>query len=512
MNVVIYARYSSHGQNEQSIEGQLKECREYASRNGYTIIAEYIDRAKTGTKDDREQFLKMIEDSKKKNFSGVLVYQLDRFARNKYDSAIYKKQLKDVGIRVLSAKENISNDPAGMMLETVLEGMAEYYSMELSQKIVRGRNINNEHNYFNGGTVTFGYTTKEVDSPFCDVHGNPIKKKIIEIDNINGRYVTQTFLDVYNGMKFKEVIEKLKTQGVKTARGGYFDKSSIYRLLRNKKYITIKTYKGEEHLDFYPRLVDDEVFYGVQKILEKTKHKFDRLSKEEYLLVSKIYCGNCNNQMVGTSGTSKTGKVHNYYICKGKNNKTCNSKRIPKNLIEDLVINKARDILTTENINNIANTVVSLVEKEKNTTKINQLNKELKNLDRKKANLVNAIAECDNSNIRKTLYEELSKLEQQHIMLENDIAEEENLSTVLSKSNVKYFLNQLKNGNINDIKYKKSLIATFIKSVYVYEDKVIIFFNNQNAKVEITTEDVNKTKEFLCGNISSTKVMPNSNF
>ena len=109
MNVVIYARYSSYGQNEQSIEGQLKECREYAEKNGYKPIREYIDRAKTGTKDNREQFLKMIEDSKKKDFSGVIVYQLDRFARNKYDSAIYKKQLKDRGVRVLSAKENISN-------------------------------------------------------------------------------------------------------------------------------------------------------------------------------------------------------------------------------------------------------------------------------------------------------------------------------------------------------------------------------------------------------------------
>lgn len=507
MNVVIYARYSSHGQNEQSIEGQLKECREYAQRNNYTIIAEYIDRAKTGTKDSREQFLKMIEDSKQKKFTGVLVYQLDRFARNKYDSAIYKKQLKDRGIRVLSAKENITNDPAGMMLETVLEGMAEYYSLELSQKIIRGRKINNEHNYFNGGTVTFGYVTKEIDSPFCDAHGNPIKKKVIEIDDINGRIVTQTFLDVYNGMKFKDVIEKLKKQGVKTARGGYFDKSSLYRLLRNKKYITIRTYNGEDHLDFYPLLVSDEVFYGVQERLEKNKHKFDRLSKEEYLLVSKIFCGNCGNQYVGTSGTSKTKVVHKYYICVGKKNKSCNSKRIKKDFIEDIVINNARKVLTPDNINRIATTVVSLVEKEKNNSKIGQLNRALKQVEKKKSNIVNAIAECDNSNIRKTLYEELSKLEDQYSLLESDIANEENMSNVLSKTNIKHFLNQLKNGNVNDIKYKKSLIATLIKSVYVYEDKIVIFFNNTNEKMEITFDKVNEVKEFLCGNTCSTKLI-----
>ena len=106
VNVVIYARFSSHSQTEQSIEGQLKECYEFAKRNDYNVIAEYIDRALTGTTDKRPEFLRMIEDSKKKAFKYVLVYQLDRFARNRYDSATYKAKLKKNGVRVLSAKEN----------------------------------------------------------------------------------------------------------------------------------------------------------------------------------------------------------------------------------------------------------------------------------------------------------------------------------------------------------------------------------------------------------------------
>ncbi|MCI9279434.1 MAG: recombinase family protein [Bacilli bacterium] len=125
MDVVIYARYSSHNQTECSIDGQLEECRKYAERNNYNITHEYIDRAKSGTKDDREQFLQMIADGKKGLFQGVLVYQLDRFARNRYDSAIYKKQLKDKGIRVLSARENITEDASGILMESVLEGIAE---------------------------------------------------------------------------------------------------------------------------------------------------------------------------------------------------------------------------------------------------------------------------------------------------------------------------------------------------------------------------------------------------
>ena len=121
MNVVIYARFSSHNQTEQSIEGQLKVCNEFAERNNLNVIDIYKDEAKSGTKDDRYNFQRMIKDSEKKQFQGVLVYQLDRFSRNKYDSAIYKRKLKLNGVRVLSARENISTDASGILMESVLE-------------------------------------------------------------------------------------------------------------------------------------------------------------------------------------------------------------------------------------------------------------------------------------------------------------------------------------------------------------------------------------------------------
>ena len=122
--VVIYARFSSHSQTEQSIEGQLRECYEYAKRQDLLVVAEYIDRALTVTTDKRPEFLRMIEDSKKKAFDYVLVYQLDRFARNRYDSANYKAKLKKNGVRVLSAKENITEDASGILIEGVLESSA----------------------------------------------------------------------------------------------------------------------------------------------------------------------------------------------------------------------------------------------------------------------------------------------------------------------------------------------------------------------------------------------------
>lgn len=129
---VIYARYSSERQNEQSIEWQLRVINQFAEKEGYTIIDTYIDRAMTGRNDDRPSFQKMISDSSNKAFQYVLVYKLDRFSRNRYDSAVYKKKLRDNGIKVVSATENISDSPEGIILESILEGYSEYYSKELA--------------------------------------------------------------------------------------------------------------------------------------------------------------------------------------------------------------------------------------------------------------------------------------------------------------------------------------------------------------------------------------------
>lgn len=135
---VIYARYSSDRQTEQSIEGQVRVCNDYAERNGILIVNQYIDRATTGTNDNREEFQKMLKDSDKKQFDFVLVYKLDRFSRNKFEMAMHRKRLKDNGIKILSAMENIPDSPEGILLESLLEGMNQYYSEELSQKTKRG--------------------------------------------------------------------------------------------------------------------------------------------------------------------------------------------------------------------------------------------------------------------------------------------------------------------------------------------------------------------------------------
>lgn len=154
---VIYARYSSDNQTEQSIEGQVRVCKEYAERNNISIVGSYIDRAKTGTNDRRPEFQRMIGDSSKKEWEYVIVYKLDRFSRNKYKTVLHRKTLRDNGVKLVSAMENIPDTPEGIILEGLLESLNQYFSAELSQKIKRGMKESRIKGTFQGGAVAYGY-------------------------------------------------------------------------------------------------------------------------------------------------------------------------------------------------------------------------------------------------------------------------------------------------------------------------------------------------------------------
>ena len=267
---VIYARYSSHSQNERSIEGQLQDCHEYAERCGFTVIGEYIDRALTGTNDSRPQFKKMIADASKKQFSYVIVYKLDRFARNRYDSAIYKNKIKKYGVRVLSAMEQISDTPEGIILESVLEGMAEYYSANLSQNVKRGLRVAVQNGTFTGGTPPIGY--KVVD-------------KRIEFDEKIAPIIKTVFELYAKGVSKKQIVNELNSKGYKSATGKEFTINSFQHVLNNKKYIGVHTFNGEELTGLYPSMIEEDIFYKVQEQLAKHKRApAAQKAKIEYLL------------------------------------------------------------------------------------------------------------------------------------------------------------------------------------------------------------------------------------
>lgn len=455
MNIVIYARYSSHSQTEQSIEGQLQTCYEFAKNNGHIVIGEYIDRAQSGTTDSRAQFQRMISDSDKHTFEGVLVYQLDRFARNRYDSAINKAKLKKNGVRVISARENISDDASGILVEGVLESMAEYYSAELAQKIQRGMDINGAKCLSTGSNPGFGFkvVAKRI---VLNPDTAPIAREIFE------RYAA--------GETVAEITAWLNARQIKTTKGGVFNKNSLHAMFRNKRYLGIYTYKGVETADAIPRIVSDELFEAVQVILNKNKTAPARSrAKAEYFLTTKLFCGHCREMMTGYAGTSKTGTVHNYYICNGKKQKTCTKKTVRKEYIEDLVIAKCREQLTDSNIVKIAREVAAVCAADYDGSELKRLRGCLKETEKAIDNLLKALELGQASD---TIAARLSQRTVEKQDLEKQIAIEQKSQIPLSEQDILFFLTALKKGDANDPKYQRMLINIFVVAVYLYDDKI----------------------------------------
>ncbi len=464
-NVVIYARFSSHSQTEQSIEGQLRECYAYAEKNDLVVIGEYIDRALTGTTDKRPQFLQMIEDSNKKNFEYVLVYQLDRFARNRYDSAIYKAKLKKNGVRVISAKENISQDASGIVLEAVLEGFAEYYSAELSQKVRRGIKESLIKGFFIGGYGLLGYDI--VDKKWTI---NPTEADIVR--DIFNRYK--------NGEKAKDIIDTLNNKGIKTKAGSKFNMNSLARIIRNTKYIGIVASHENVYTDIVPAIVDEEVFYTCNAIMDEHKHK-QRVTKNEkpYILSGKLYCGYCNSLMTAESGTSKTGKIYHYYKCFGKkrNNNSCGKKNYKQQELEDLVFSTTIDyILKPKVIDQIAEIVVKKFNSEiGKSNELKLLENDLKSVEKALKGILSAI---EQGVVTKTTKERLLALEAKKDSLTDKIAiEKARKIKPLEFNTVRAFLNYFARKKYESGQEKNEFFNSFINRVVLFDDYIYIFYN-----------------------------------
>lgn len=474
-NAVIYARFSSHAQNEQSIEGQLAECYAFAERSGLRIIHEYIDRALTGTTDKRPDFLQMIEDSKRKGFQFVLVYQLDRFARNRYDSATYKSKLKKNGVRVLSAKENITDDASGILIEGVLESMAEYYSAELSQKIKRGIAISASKCKFFGGKVPFGYKVDNEKNYIIDEQTAPIVRKMFEM--------------LASGYNYAEIARYLNERGIQTSTGGEWGKNSFHSIFANRRYLGKYIFHNEEIDGGMPRIIDDGLFDEVQKVLEKYAAAPSRgKAKVEYLLSEKLICGKCAHKMTGISSTSKSGKIHHYYKCVGVGKGVCDKRTIRKQFIEDEIIyaivgngteQNKHGILTDEFIDLIAAETYLLIQAERNDSEIKRLESVVAENQKAINNLMQALML---GKIADTILAQIEKLESENKELADTIESEKALQINYTYADIRKWLLHFRTLDYSKTKNRKDLIDTFIYKIVLYDDKMKVLFNLKSGQ------------------------------
>ena len=471
MNAVIYARYSSHGQTEQSIEGQLHDNYAWARQQGITVIGEYIDRALTGTKDQRPDFQRMIEDAAKKQFEMVIVWKLDRFARNRYDSAIYKAKLKKFGVKVVSVKENITDSPEDIILEGLLESMAEYYSANLSQNVRRGQRESIAKGSFCGGAIPYGYKA--------------VNKKLL-VDDKTAPIVRYIFEQYAAGVPKKEIIKTLNERGICNKKGKPFSYSAFEHMLSNTTYIGQYKYAGEIAPGLAEPLIDEVLFHRVQdrlKLVARAPAK--QKAKIDYLLTGKVFCGHCGMPMVGESGRSRNGDTYYYYACSGKKKrkKLCSKKNERKSFIEWYVVEQtAQYILAPDRIARVAEAVVREYEKEFSDTRIDDLEKALDQIDREMDKLVDAIVESPKA-AHKKIYDRMEALEAQKAELESDVAKLRIAQDIrLTETEVRAWLKKICTGDPADEVYRKRIIDIFINTVYLFDDRVIIFYNIRGGK------------------------------
>lgn len=496
MNAVIYARFSSYNQSERSIEGQIEDCMAYAERMGYNVIKSYIDRAKTGTDaEKRTDFQRMLTDSASGHFDTVLVWKYDRFARNRYDSANSKYKLKKNGVKLVSINEPISDDPTGIMLEAILEGAAEYYSANLSQNVKRGIRVSLEHGNYIGGITPYGYR---------------IEDKKVKVDEREAEAVRFIFEQYNAGVSCKAIADALNAQGLKPRLSSKFKETSFTVILKNRKYIGEYSAGGQDYPDIYPQIVDTALFDAVQrKIAANKRAPGANKAKVDYLLQGKAFCGHCGSPLVGESGKSKTGAIHNYYACAAKKKlHTCKKKNERKQPLEYYIVERTVNyMLTPERIEIIADALIEKYNEDFNASGAAQLEKTISRLEREIDDTVDSlIAYKGNKNVQDKLAEKIELLSAQKEDAQADLtAIKIAMQHVITREQYIKWLSSFRGGDPLDEKYQKQIIDAFVNAVYVFDDKIVTYYNVKSAE-QVTHEEMlgDLTDEEKCSDLTMT--------
>lgn len=500
---VIYARYSSSSQTEQSIEGQIRVCTDFAKQHDFLIVDTYIDRAMTGTNDRRPEFQRMLRDSSEHNWEFVIVYAVDRFGRNDEDYAINKRTLSKNGVSLLSATQITSknidgtDNINGILSEGILVALAKYYSAELSQKVKRGQKESLAKGNFLGSFVPYGY----------DV----VDKKYV-INETEAEIVRMMYVDYAKGLTAKEIAENLKERGIRNKFGRYFVVNSIMNMLKNEKYNGTLIYGDNVIRNYIPVIIEDSLFEKVQARIVANKRSPARMkAKEEYLLSSKLYCGYCGSLMTGESGTSKTGAIHHYYKCFGKKKGSdCKKKNYKKDALEDLVVNLTiRHILNEKNQCPIIDRIVTIYNNNlKNSAITTSIKKQIDAKHKEIDNILKAIKlgifTDSTKNELLALENEVKELEEK---FELQLAIEEK---PLDSYRIKYWFSRF--NDIDNADKKRVIIGSFVRKVILYDNKIIIIYNHDGDNQKEYHED--ELEEIECSNLTqlAPPISDNPNF
>ena len=368
---VIYARYSSDKQREASIDDQVRVCREYCEREGIVVLKTYADYALSGKTDQRPEFRRMIAAAPESDF--VVVYMFDRFSRDRYDSATYKKMLRDCGVRVVSASEKVENTPEGGLQEGLLELLSEYYVEDLKRKVRRGMEGNALKAMDNGYKI-FGYNT------------DPDTRRYV-VNESEASVVREIFSRYLKGESIYSIAKLLASRGWTTSTGTPVNYNWVDRILNRRAYTGLYSWGGIEIDGGMPVIIDEEMFERARRAPKKKPRHTEHWS--DFPLSGKLICGLCGEPMHGSGGTSKTGKRYYYYMCKEKG--SCR-RRISRNVVEDALADAVLSVTADESrMRVVARRIIEAYDAESDAkAELESCNERIASLEKEQRNIEDA--------------------------------------------------------------------------------------------------------------------------
>lgn len=484
MRGVIYARYSEGPrQTDQSIEGQVDDCKAYADAHDISIIQVYADRHVSGKSvSGRDEFQRMMIDAEDHRFDCIIVWKIDRFGRSREDIALNKVRLKKAGVKLFYAKEDIPDTPEGILLESLMEGLAEYYSADLRQKVVRGHIESAKKGKFTVGRLPYGYKKDPDQHIILDEEMAPVIQEVFRM------YISDASL--------ADIRQYLFDHGITGSHGSLPAKSVVYRMVRNERYLGKFDFHGVPIPA--PQIIDEETFRKAQERAEDSKSGGGcAKAKVTYLLSCKCFCGYCDKMLNGTCGTSKQGTVYHYYKCPH-----CKKlKPIPQEALENAVIDRTiEDVLSDEMIEKIADRIMELQKKQNNTIQIESLKKRIADLKKKESNLVDAIAVSGNA----ALTSRLDDYTHQREVLEDELSQLELERPTIPRELIVKWMQSFRAGDVTDPEVRRKIARHFIAAVVVTNEEIDVVYNCSEKNGIKNARDARD----IAGSVRTSKVEP----
>ena len=374
MKVALYARVSSDKQDtDLSLSAQLKALRDYAERNNYLVVKEFVDEAESGRTAARPAFREMISMAKRqgKPIDAILVWKYSRFARSREDSIVYKTLLRKNGIQVISINEPFEDTPTGRLLEAMIESLDEFYSANLGEEITRGLRESASRGFFLTSKAPYGYRRVKVKD------GDKERPKL-EIEPSQTPIVKSIFNDVTGGKGLKEIVKELNGRGIPGPSGKSWTKTTLHKILTNEVYTGTLVWGRESKRNLapvrvehaWPAIIDKDTFEAVQKKLhDRSPSRLNpRIVSSRYLLSGLVKCGHCGKALVGQE--AKGGKF-SYYVCDTllkKGSGSCEARYYNSRKLEAVVIQTLKDhVLNNESLEDLADRVNDSMKNETGT-------------------------------------------------------------------------------------------------------------------------------------------------